>query len=65
MRYLWPALAPLEFLEERGFLPDACRRRYRAAVEQVAELYTAWSEGVPVHLTALQHGAKFAEFSTL
>jgi len=43
------ALEPLAFIEERGFLPEECRRRYRAAVEEVAALYTAWSEGVPVH----------------
>jgi Ser/Thr protein kinase RdoA (MazF antagonist) len=43
------ALAPLALLEERGFLPRECRRRYRAAVEQVASLYEAWSEGVPFH----------------
>jgi Ser/Thr protein kinase RdoA (MazF antagonist) len=43
------ALAPLALLEERGFLPRECRRRYRAAVEQVASLYETWSEGVPVH----------------
>jgi Ser/Thr protein kinase RdoA (MazF antagonist) len=43
------ALEPLAFLEERGFLPVECRRRYRAAVEEVAALYTAWSQGVPVH----------------
>jgi Ser/Thr protein kinase RdoA (MazF antagonist) len=43
------ALEPLAFLEERGFLPRECRRRYRAAVGEVAALYTGWSEGVPVH----------------
>ena len=43
------ALAPLTLLEERGFLPRECARRYRAAVEQVAALYDAWSEGVPTH----------------
>ncbi|GAG42549.1 unnamed protein product, partial [marine sediment metagenome] len=43
------ALDPLAFLEERGFLPRECRRRYRAAVEEVAALYAGWSEGVPVH----------------
>jgi Ser/Thr protein kinase RdoA (MazF antagonist) len=42
------ALEPLAYLEER-FLPPECARRYRAAVEQVARLYDAWSEGVPVH----------------
>jgi Ser/Thr protein kinase RdoA (MazF antagonist) len=42
-------LEPLAFLEERGFLPRECRRRYRAAVAEVTELYTGWSEGVPVH----------------
>ena len=43
------AFAPLDFLEQRGFLPASCARRYRVCVEEVAELYTAWSEGVPVH----------------
>jgi Ser/Thr protein kinase RdoA (MazF antagonist) len=43
------ALEPLAFLEERSFLPPECRRRYRAAAEAVAEIYTARSEGVPVH----------------
>jgi Ser/Thr protein kinase RdoA (MazF antagonist) len=43
------ALEPLAFLEDRGFLPAECRRRYRAAVEEIAALYRAWSEGVPVH----------------
>jgi Ser/Thr protein kinase RdoA (MazF antagonist) len=43
------ALGPLEFLRKQGFLPAQCERRYRAAVESVAELYGAWSGGVPVH----------------
>ena len=43
------ALAPLAFLEDRGFLPPECRRRYRAAVERIAALYAEWSEAVPVH----------------
>ena len=43
------AHAPLELLEERGFLPAEVARRYRAAVEEIAGLYAAWSEGVPVH----------------
>ena len=43
------ALEPLAYLEDRDFLPGACRRRYRAAVEQIADCYSAWSEGVPVH----------------
>jgi len=43
------AFGPLALLEQRGFLPRECRRRYRAAVEQVAALYEAWSEGVPFH----------------
>jgi Ser/Thr protein kinase RdoA (MazF antagonist) len=41
-------LEPLARLEER-FLPRECRRRYRAAAEQAAALYDAWSEGVPIH----------------
>ncbi|MFQ5415867.1 MAG: serine/threonine protein kinase [Myxococcota bacterium] len=43
------ALAPLAFLEDGGFLPHTCRRRYRAAVEAIAAQYEAQSEGVPVH----------------
>jgi Ser/Thr protein kinase RdoA (MazF antagonist) len=40
---------PLRFLQQSGALPQACARRYAAAAEQVARLYDAWSEGVPVH----------------
>ena len=43
------ALAPLAFLDDGGFLPAACARRYRDAVEEVAELYAEWSADVPVH----------------
>jgi Ser/Thr protein kinase RdoA (MazF antagonist) len=42
------ALEPLAFLEGRGFLPEICRRRYRAAVETLAEIYFERSEGVPL-----------------
>jgi Ser/Thr protein kinase RdoA (MazF antagonist) len=42
-------LKPLALLEDRDFLPPECRRRYRGAVEEVAALYDAWSEGVPQH----------------
>jgi Ser/Thr protein kinase RdoA (MazF antagonist) len=41
-------LEPLAFLE-REFLPPEVARRYRAAVEQVAALYTDWAADVPVH----------------
>jgi Ser/Thr protein kinase RdoA (MazF antagonist) len=43
------ALEPLAFLEDGGFLPPECARRYRAAVEEVGRLYDAWSKGVPLH----------------
>ena len=43
------ALEPVAFLEQQGFLPRECRRRYRAAVEEIAALYASWSEGVPLH----------------
>jgi Ser/Thr protein kinase RdoA (MazF antagonist) len=43
------ALAPLELLEERSFLPAACAKRYRQCVEQVAEIYTDRSRGIPLH----------------
>ncbi len=40
---------PLAFLEQHGFLPAACARRYRVAAEELASIYTAWSADVPVH----------------
>ncbi|MBW2540624.1 MAG: serine/threonine protein kinase [Deltaproteobacteria bacterium] len=43
------ALAPLELLERRSFLPPEVARRYRSCVEQVAEIYTERSRGIPVH----------------
>ncbi len=43
------ALEPLAFLESNDFLPAPCARRYRDCVVQVAELYEAWSQDVPVH----------------
>jgi Ser/Thr protein kinase RdoA (MazF antagonist) len=59
------ALAPLRLLEERGFLPRECARRYRAAVEEICALYDAWSEGVPLqrihgdcHVGNLLHGSE-------
>lgn len=42
-------LEPLAFLEKRGFLPERCARRFRAAVEAVVSIYDAWSAGVPRH----------------
>jgi len=42
-------LEPLAFLEEGDFLPLACARRYRAAVEEAARLYESRSSGAPVH----------------
>lgn len=42
-------LEPLAFLEEGGFLPPECARRYRAVVEEVARLYDSWCEAVPLH----------------
>jgi len=42
-------MGPLAFLEEREFVPEECRRRYRAAVEAIAAAYADLSEGVPVH----------------
>ncbi len=41
-------LEPLGFLEDHGFLPPTCARRYRRAVEEVVAIYTAWSAGVPL-----------------
>jgi Ser/Thr protein kinase RdoA (MazF antagonist) len=43
------AAEPLAHLEEHGFLPPGCARRYRAAVEETMRLYEAWSAGVPLH----------------
>lgn len=42
-------LGPLEFLENKGFLPARWAKRYGDAVRQLAEIYRAWSKGVPVH----------------
>ena len=56
-------LASLVLLEEGGFLPPACARRYRRAVEEIVSLYDAWSAGVPLqrihgdcHFGNLLHG---------
>ena len=43
------ALEPLEFLERRELLPEYLRGRYRQAVEEIVEVYRAWSEGIPFH----------------
>lgn len=43
------ALEPLAFLEQEGHLPPAYAARYRQAVEAIAQLYEAWSRGVPMH----------------
>jgi Ser/Thr protein kinase RdoA (MazF antagonist) len=43
------AYAPLEVLEQQGFLPRECRRRYRDAVAALAERYTELAAGVPLH----------------
>jgi Ser/Thr protein kinase RdoA (MazF antagonist) len=42
-------LRSLGVLEEGGFLPPSCARRFRAAVEEVVGIYDEWSEGVPLH----------------
>jgi Ser/Thr protein kinase RdoA (MazF antagonist) len=45
-------LAALETLERGAFLPPACAKRYRQAVERVVAIYDDWSEGVsvqPIH----------------
>jgi len=44
-RVVREALAELE----ARCLPPECARRYRAAVEEVARLYTDWSADVPLH----------------
>ena len=56
-------LDPLDELDERDFLPDACADRYRAAVETLAEGYAERLAGVPLlrihgdcHLGNLLHG---------
>jgi Ser/Thr protein kinase RdoA (MazF antagonist) len=56
-------LDPLDELDERGFLPDACVDRYAAAVETLAETYAERLTGVPLlrihgdcHLGNLLHG---------
>jgi Ser/Thr protein kinase RdoA (MazF antagonist) len=43
------AIAPLDFLAERGFPPRECRRRYRDAVEAIADRYTDLAQDVPLH----------------
>lgn len=43
---------PLALLEERGFLPPACRARYRAAVAEVVRVYDERASGIalqPIH----------------
>jgi Ser/Thr protein kinase RdoA (MazF antagonist) len=42
-------LAALLLLEERDFLPPSCRRAYRAAVEEVVQVYRELAREVPVH----------------
>jgi len=42
-------LAALSLLEERGFLPDSCARRYRAATEAVVRAYRELAAGIPLH----------------
>lgn len=39
----------LAFLEEHGFLPPACARRYRRAASELVAIYDATSRGVPRH----------------
>jgi Ser/Thr protein kinase RdoA (MazF antagonist) len=34
---------------EASFLPPECARRFSQAVDEVAKLYAAWSEDVPLH----------------
>jgi Ser/Thr protein kinase RdoA (MazF antagonist) len=43
------ALEPLEFLISKGFLPPQFERRFRDAVEKIAEIHRERSKGVPVH----------------
>jgi Ser/Thr protein kinase RdoA (MazF antagonist) len=42
-------MEPLAYLEQHGFLPPACARRYRRAVEELVAIYEASSDGVPQH----------------
>lgn len=45
-------LASLELLEERRFLPAACARRFRQAVDEIVDVYDDWSRDVamsPIH----------------
>ena len=42
-------MEPLAYLEQHGFLPPACARRYRRAVEELVAIYEASSSGVPQH----------------
>ncbi len=43
------AREPLDLLEQGGFVPSSCARRYRAAALEAAAIYDAWSRGIPVH----------------
>lgn len=42
------ALEPLEFLLSKGFLPPQFERRFRTAVEKIAEIHRQRSKGVPL-----------------
>jgi Ser/Thr protein kinase RdoA (MazF antagonist) len=45
-------LEPLRFLEEGGWLPPSCRRRYQGAVAEMVAIYAERSQGValqPIH----------------
>jgi Ser/Thr protein kinase RdoA (MazF antagonist) len=42
-------LRALTLLDDEGFLPPSCARRYRAAVEEAVAVYDQRSRGVPVH----------------
>jgi Ser/Thr protein kinase RdoA (MazF antagonist) len=43
------AREPLAFLDDGGFLPPECKRRYRAAVLEIAKIYEQLSDGMPLH----------------
>jgi Ser/Thr protein kinase RdoA (MazF antagonist) len=43
------AREPMRFLVEKGFIPLQWKKRYEQAVLRIAEIYDAWSQGVPVH----------------
>lgn len=43
------AIQPLEYMEDKGFLPPQWANRYRDVVETIADVYDELAEDVPMH----------------